>query len=86
VPSQGVNFLGSEGEYVQMSDNRMVGKIGRVSGAIAPGQVGEVILPVRGSSEAFLAYSEGNDLTIPRGTRVVVTEYIPPRTVMVVPE
>jgi len=61
----------------------MIGKMGRVTGTIAPGKLGEVMVPVRGGSEAFHAYaSEGED-TIPRGTRVVVVEYYPPRTVVV---
>jgi hypothetical protein len=69
-----------------MPDNSVVGKVGRVSGDILPGTVGEVIIPIRGSSEPFLAYSEDNKQSIPRGTRVVVTEYLPPRSVIVAPE
>lgn len=65
-----------------MSDHRMVGKVGRVTAAIAPGKVGEVMVPVRGSSEAFLARTDGSD-TLPVGSRVVVLEYLPPRTIVV---
>lgn len=65
-----------------MSDHQVVGKIGRVTGAIKPGKVGEVMLSVRGGSEAFLARCDGGAL-IPAGTRVVVVEYHPPRTVIV---
>lgn len=65
-----------------MSDHRMVGKIGRVTAAIAPGKVGEVMVPVRGSSEAFLARTDGSH-TLAAGSRVVVLEYLPPRTVVV---
>jgi hypothetical protein len=68
-----------------MSDHSVVGKIGRVTGAVRPGRVGEVIIPVRGSSEAFLARSD-HDEAIPIGKRVVVLEYLPPRTVIVSPE
>lgn len=68
-----------------MSDHTVVGKVGRVTGAVQPGRVGEVIIPVRGSSEAFLARSD-NDEAIPVGKRVVVLEYVPPRTVIVTPE
>ena len=61
----------------------MVGKIGRVTGTIEPGRIGEVMVEVRGGSEAFHAYAADSDDTIGRGTRVVVVEYFPPRTVTV---
>lgn len=66
-----------------MADHQMVGKIGRVTGRIAPGVIGEVMVPVRGGTEAFNAYSADDDDTIPTGTRIVVVEYHPPRTVIV---
>lgn len=68
-----------------MTDQKVVGKIGRVTGAVRPGHVGEVIIPVRGSSEAFLARSD-HDEPIPVGKRVIVLEYLPPRTVIVSPD
>jgi hypothetical protein len=68
-----------------LSDQRVVGKIGRVTGAVRPGHVGEVIIPVRGSSEAFLARSDHGE-PIPIGARVIVLEYLPPRTVIVSPD
>jgi hypothetical protein len=61
----------------------MVGKIGRVTGRIGPGVIGEVMVPVRGGTEAFHAYAAEDDDTIPTGTRIVVVEYHPPRTVIV---
>ena len=61
----------------------MVGKMGRVTGTIEPGRIGEVMVAVRGGSEAFHAYSTDADETITRGTQVVVVEYFPPRTVIV---
>jgi hypothetical protein len=64
----------------------MIGKTGRVSGTIGPGLVGEVIIAVRGGSEAFLAYladgSDGPDRLV-TGTVVLVVDYHPPRTVYV---
>jgi membrane protein implicated in regulation of membrane protease activity len=66
-------------------DQEMLGKVGRVTGTIAPGHLGEVMIAVRGGSEAFHAYSSEPDDTIGRGTRVVVVEYFPPRTVVVSP-
>jgi hypothetical protein len=61
----------------------MIGKIARVTGTITPGKLGEVMVPVRGGSEAFHAYAADGDETIDRGQRVVVVEYYPPRTVVV---
>ena len=63
----------------------MVGKMGRVTGTIGPGKLGEVMVEVRGGSEAFHAYAADTDDTIARGARVVVVEYYPPRTVVVTP-
>ena len=62
----------------------MVGKIGRVTGTVEPGHLGEVMVSVRGGSEAFHAYCSDDD-TLKVGTRVVVVEYFPPRTVVVTP-
>ena len=63
----------------------MIGKVGRVTGTIAPKRLGEVMVPVRGGSEAFNAYSTDPEETIATGTRVVVIEYFPPRTVILSP-
>jgi hypothetical protein len=63
----------------------MIGKVGRVTGTISPGRLGEVMVPIRGGSEAFHAYAADDDRTIERGKRVVVVEYFPPRTVVVTP-
>jgi hypothetical protein len=67
-----------------VADHRIEGKIGRVTGRITSGHIGEVMIPVRGGTEAFHAYGADDD-DIPRGTRVVVVEYHPPRTVVVTP-
>lgn len=61
----------------------MIGLQGRVTGRIGPGLVGEVMVPVRGGSEAFLAYAVDREESIPVGTPVVVVEYHAPRTVYV---
>jgi hypothetical protein len=68
---------------VWVADHRMIGKVGRVTGTIAPGKLGEVMVPVRGGSEAFHAYATENDTVIEPGSRVVVVEYYAPRTVVV---
>lgn len=60
----------------------MVGRTGRVTGKIGPGLVGEVVIGVRGGSEAFNAYSVvGEEIDV--GALVVVVEYHEPRTVYV---
>ena len=62
----------------------MVGRTGRVTGRIGPGRVGEVIIAIRGGSEAFNAYPY-NDEEIADGELVVVMEHHEPRTVYVSP-
>jgi hypothetical protein len=62
-----------------------MGKIGRVTSTITAGRLGEVMIQVRGGSEAFNARATTVDEVIPTGTRVVVVEYFPPRTVIVTP-
>lgn len=61
----------------------MVGLMGRVSGTVGPGLVGEVIVRVRGGAEHFLAYAATRTDRFERGTVVMVVEYLPPRTVYV---
>jgi membrane protein implicated in regulation of membrane protease activity len=68
-----------------VADQRMVGKEGRVTGTISPGRIGEVMVSVRGGTEHFHAYATDADDTITRGTRIVVVDYLPPRTVVVTP-
>ncbi|MFJ4240922.1 hypothetical protein ACIP17_09960 [Streptomyces iakyrus] len=61
----------------------MVGLMGRVTGTIGPGLVGEVIVRVRGGAEHFLAHPASAADRIETGTIVMVVEYLPPRTVYV---
>lgn len=63
----------------------MVGKVARVIGTVRPDLLGEVMVPVRGGTEAFHAYAADHDDIIAVGRRVVVVEYLPPRTVIVTP-
>ena len=67
-----------------MADQKLVGKTGRVTGRVGPGRIGEVMLSVRGGTEAYHAYS-ADDQEIAPGTRVLVVETLPPRTVVVTP-
>ncbi len=62
-----------------------MGKIGRVTSTITAGRLGEVMIQVRGGSEAFNARAADAAEIIVTGTRVVVVEYFPPRTVIVTP-
>jgi hypothetical protein len=64
-------------------DQDVIGKVGRVTGRIAPNSVGEVMVPIRGGSESFHAYADARDLVLERGERIVVVEHYPPRTVVV---
>jgi hypothetical protein len=72
-------------EFADPDDHMVVGKIGRVTGGIGPGRTGEVMLSVRGGTEAFLAHAAETGETMAPGSRVVVVEYFPPRTVYVSP-
>jgi hypothetical protein len=65
------------------ADHQIVGKLGRVTGTVGPGTVGEVMLPVRGGSEAFYAYPADREESIACGEQVVVVEHEAPRTVVV---
>ena len=68
-----------------MADQTVVGKVGHVTGAIGPGRLGEVMIPIRGGSEAYHARAAESAETISVGSRIVVVEYFPPRTVLVTP-
>jgi hypothetical protein len=61
----------------------MVGRQGKVTGRVAPGLVGEVMVQVRGGAEAFLAYAIDPEADIKVGELVTVVEYYAPRTVYV---
>ena len=65
------------------TDHQLIGKMGRLTSAIEPGEVGEVAVSIRGGSETFYAYAADAGEAIPKGTRVIVIEHEPPRTVIV---
>ena len=66
-----------------VADHELIGKVGRVTGAIEPGKLGEVMIPIRGGSESYYAYSADHEERIETGTRVVVIEHEAGRTVIV---
>ncbi|MFB7025683.1 MULTISPECIES: hypothetical protein [unclassified Streptomyces] len=64
-------------------ETSMVGLLGRVTGTVGPGLVGEVIVRIRGGAEHFLAHPAVPRERIEIGTVVTVMEHLPPRTVYV---
>jgi membrane-bound ClpP family serine protease len=66
----------------QQPQATLVGEVGYVTVPIPPGGFGEVMLPVRGGTEAFAAWS---DAPIAKHTRVVVIEDRSGRSVTVSP-
>lgn len=65
------------------ANNEMIGKIGRVTGRIAPGEIGEVMIAVRGGTSAFHAHPADGVTTYPIGERVLVIDFRSPQTVFV---
>lgn len=61
-------------------DQQLVGVVGRVTVPITADRPGEVLLPVRGGTEAYAAMS---DEAIPKHARVVVVECTSGRSVTV---
>jgi membrane protein implicated in regulation of membrane protease activity len=63
-------------------DEEMIGKVGRVTLGITPDHAGEVVVAIRGGTEAFAALC---DEPVAKNTRVVVVECLSGRTVSVTP-
>jgi len=61
----------------------VIGSRGRVTGTIGPGLIGEILLSIRGGTEAFYAYSANPEERLESGTQVLVVDFEPPRTVYV---
>lgn len=64
-------------------DRSLTGKIGRVTGRIGPGTIGEVMLPYRGGTMAFHAHPFDKVSDFPVGAEVLVIYFDPPQTVYV---
>ena len=64
----------------QDQQESLLGKVGRVTVSIPRNGPGEVLLAVRGGSEAFAAWS---DEPIARHTRIIVMESLSARSVFV---
>ena len=65
------------------TDHELIGKIANVTSAIEPGEMGEVMVPVRGGWESFYAYAPEGEETIPEGAQILVLERKAPRTLIV---
>jgi hypothetical protein len=64
------------------AEESLVGKVGRVTVSIPAGGPGEVLLTVRGGTEAYAAWS---DEPVARHSRVLVIERMSARSVIVAP-
>jgi hypothetical protein len=65
------------------TDHELIGKVGNCTGAIEPGEMGEVMVPIRGGWESYYAYASDEADSIPEGSQVLVLERKAPRTVIV---
>lgn len=64
-------------------DRSLTGKIGRVTGSIGPGTIGEVMLPYLGGTSAFHAHPFDKTSVFAVGDEVLVIYFEPPQTVFV---
>jgi membrane protein implicated in regulation of membrane protease activity len=70
-------------EYASVSDASAIGCVGTLTVATRGEQgAGEVLVTVRGSKEAFMAWS---DDPLPKGAKVLVIDVRGPRAVLVEP-
>jgi|BarGraIncu00222A_1022003.scaffolds.fasta_scaffold40102_1 hypothetical protein len=60
-----------------------VGRIGRVTGRVAPGETGEVMLSIRGGTSAYHAFPADDESVIAVGEKVLVIDFRPPQSVLV---
>lgn len=64
-------------------DRSLTGKVGRVTGRIGPGTIGEVMLPYLGGTMAFHAHPFDKTSVYAVGDEVLVIYFDPPQTVYV---
>ena len=62
-------------------DRSLTGRMGPVTGRIAPGTIGEVLLPFRGGTSAFHAHPFDKTSVFTGGRGGPATDYEPPQTV-----
>jgi hypothetical protein len=81
-----VSFRGDAGGFeVDLVALDVVGRLGRVTAAITPGHLGEVVVEVRQGTERFMARSSDSALTIPKHAQVIIVGSLGGRTVEVEP-
>ena len=66
-----------------MDEQSPVGRTGLVTTTIPAHGMGEVRVAIGGGTSSYGAYGADRDVPIPSGTRVMVVELFPPRTVVV---
>lgn len=74
--------MGQHGGVHVDSGDPVVGSVGTLTVSIPAGGPGEVMIPIRGGSEAYAAWS---DEPLRRHTRVLVVAQTGPRSVVVTP-
>lgn len=57
------------------NDHLMIGLVGRVTGEVGPGTLGEVVILIRGGIESFYAKPVDGTEVIHRGRSCVVVDY-----------
>jgi len=70
---------------VTASTSPPYGLTGIVTGEVRSGTIGEAMIKIRGGIEYFYAYPAEEDVVISPGSTILVVEYRPPRTIIVVP-
>jgi hypothetical protein len=65
-----------------VTDDDLIGVVGRISVPVPTDGLGEIIVSIRGGSEAFTAYTQGDEALI-KNAHAVVVEQTGPRTVLV---
>lgn len=78
--------MGTTRRTAGTSAAQTVGLVGRVTGRVGPGLLGEVSLSVDGGTRSCVAHlAPPADRVLEVGTQVLVTDAAEPRTVWVVP-
>jgi hypothetical protein len=75
-------FAHQRWENGAMDGESVVGAVGHITVPIPEGGAGEVMVAIRGGSEAFAAWADG---PIPKHTQVLVINQTAPRSVTVTP-
>ncbi len=66
-----------------MADRNLIGKTGSVTGKVAPGTTGEVVVQIRGGTEYYFARSVDGREVIERGSQVLIVNAAPGRILYV---